>query len=217
MSEAQKYKTFAITFRPRDGVTNDQIAKMEKWLRRHAEYHHLITEKEDLERHIHCGFVKKNESTVSNMRALMKGLFKGISAEESRVLSAGVKIMYNEDWLSSYLNKGDDTVVISTNLPEAGHLESYFPPKPIVSDNRTRKCSAYYHDLEKLWYEHQGPDVVYNTENARNFLFNLMYNLRCIPVIRDDQQIKQTARHLTRWMKKLDSSTIELAPFEHEE
>jgi len=52
---------------------------------------------------------------------------------------------------------------------------------------------------------------------ARDFLFNMMYNERCINVIRDDKAIVQTARHLVRWLNKATHSTIELAPFEKEE
>ena len=74
-----------------------------------------------------------------------------------------------------------------------------------------------YWELEKLWYEHSRPGIEVNTENVRHFLFSMMYNKRLINIIKDDKTIIQTARHLTRWINKVDYSTIELAPFEKEE
>jgi hypothetical protein len=216
-SNQRNFKTFAVTVRPANGVTDEQIKCMLKWVKKNCEYYHVVTEKEDFQRHIHAGIVLKKETTRSNIGNRVKNLFKELDTNEKRVLLRGIKIMYNEDFMRNYLDKDDDTVVIESHLPEVGHLESYFPPKPVESDGRTRKCSAYYHQLEKLWYEHTGPHLEICTENARNFLFKIMYSERCIPVIRDDKQIVQTARHLVRWLKKAEESTIVLAPFESEE
>lgn len=214
--ENPKYKTYALTLRPKDGVTDPQLEKLEEWIRKRSLYYHVITEKQGSERHAHAGMVLKVPVTRGNFGTLVKRLFSELDQAEQRVLLNGVKIMYNEDFIRNYLDKDDDTVVVCSCLPEAGHMESYFPPKPAVLEKK-RKCSAYYHELEQLWKKHSRPDVQVGTENVRNFLFKMMYSERCIPIIRDDRAIVQTARHLTRWISKSEESTIVLAPFENEE
>jgi len=211
------FKTFAFTLRPLDGVTDEQIEKFVKWVKKHCEYYHVITEKESHERHIHAGVVLKFAKTRSNVGVMIKCLFKGLSVQEYKVLLGGIKIMYNDDFIRKYLNKDDHTVVIESCLPEAGTMESYYPPKPVDSTGTKRKCSAYYHELESLWYKFQEPHHEVNTMCVRDFLFKMMYSERCLPVIRDDKQIIQTARHLVRWILKKENSSIQLPPFESEE
>lgn len=216
MSSAIPFKTYAVTVRPSDGITDPQIEKFVKWVKRHCVYYHVVTEKDGSQRHIHSGLVLKEPKLKTNVTAMLKGLFKQMSTDEHRVLSRGVKIMYNDDFIQQYLDKDDDTVVIESCLPESGTLESFYPPKPTTPEV-PRKCSAYYHELEALWYKHQAPHHDVNTMCVRDFLFKMMYSDRVIPVIRDDKQIIQVARHLVRWIKKADASTIVLPPFESEE
>lgn len=213
-----EFKTFAITFRPSNGVSDLHIEKTMKWVRKHGEYYHVITEKTGSSRHIHAAVFLKKEKTQGNVCVMLCGLYQDLTPEEKTVLRRGVKVLYNYDWISNYLDKDDDTVVIASNLPEKSRLESYFPEKPddpIV--NRARKCSAYYHELEDLWRKRQPVAVEINTITARDFLFRMMYSERCINVIRDDKTIIQTARHLVRWLNKSEVSTIELPVFEKEE
>jgi len=209
------FRTYALTVRPRDGVTDDHVSRISKWVRKNAEYYHLVTEKTGSRRHVHCGVVLKESRTRSNVLQRILNLFKELTATEKSVLRNGLKIMYNWDFVNHYLDKDDETVVIESHLPESGHIESFFPPKPV--EKVSKKCSLYYHELETLWFKHVSPGTEVHTKNARDFLFKMMYSERCIPVIRDDKQIIQTARHLVRWLNKTEESTIELPVFEKEE
>jgi len=97
-------------------------------------------------------------------------------------------------------------------------MDIYFSPKPIPKEQQTaKKCSLYYHELERLWYEHRTPAFEVTTITTRDFLFEVMYAKRVLPVIRDDKQIIQVSRHLTRWLNRVTSSSIELPCFEKEE
>lgn len=214
-------QTFAITFRPLDGVNEEQVQKFAGWCSKACRYYHVITEKTGHQRHVHAGIVTETPCTRSNVVQRMMQLFPDLSAEEKRVFRQGIKIMYNADFIGNYLAKGDDTVVIRTCLPEKGHLEKFFPPKAQdykASVSGVKKCSAYYWELERYWYEIQGPHVEVTTINCRDFLFKLMYDLRLIPVLKDSATIKNQAQNLARFICKVDNaSCIELAPFEKEE
>ena len=211
------YSSYAITVRPQDGVTDQQILKVSKWIKKNSDYYHVVTEKSGSSRHIHAGFFLKSPKPRSNVLQMLMQLFKDLSNPEKAVLRKGLRIMYNWDFVDQYLDKDDDTVVIDSSLPEH-RLETYFPPRPLpISVKIAKKSSVYYHELEALWFKYQLPTDPINTATARDFLFKMMYSERCLPVIRDDKQIVQTARHLVRWLNKAEMSTIELAPFEKEE
>jgi len=217
---ASRFRTYALTLRPRNGVDTAEISTTVKWIKKRCEFYHIVTEKTGSDRHIHAALYLKTDVTKSNLTTVwIRELKKlGLDSSELTVARKGVKILYSNDFVDNYLDKDDDTVVIESNLPEKSTLLQYYPPKPVSATvAKARKCSAYYHELEALWHQHKRPLLEINTENARHFLFNMMYNERCINVIRDDKTIIQTARHLTRWLNKADSSTIELAPFEQEE
>jgi len=211
-----KFKTFAFTLRPLDGVDDDHIKKMDKWVRKNCEFYHLISEKTGSSRHLHVAMYLKKENTRSNLGVLMSRLFNDLTPTERTVMLKGLKILYNNDWVTNYLDKDDDTVVIASNLPEKNYLESWYPKKP-TTESKTKKCSLYYWELEELWYKYQSVDAEVNTMVVRDFLFKMMYAERVLPVIRDDKTIVQTARHLVRWLNKTSYSGIELAPFEKEE
>lgn len=214
---SEKFKSYAITIRPRDGIEDKHINKFMKWVRKACVYYHVVTEKTMADRHVHAGLFLETESTRSNVVTQVMRMFTDLSTEEKRVLRNGIKIMYNADFIGKYLDKDDDTEVIASCLPEQGHMESFFPPKPEPKVSGAKKCSLYYHELESLWYKYNTPDTEVNTVTARDFLFKVMYAERVLAVIRDDKQIIQVARHLVRWLNKADSSTIELPVFEKEE
>lgn len=202
-----KHQTFAITHRPKNGVTDDDVATMVKYCRRIAKYYKVITEKEDSQRHIHAAIFTEKPMYKKVIVLAVTKLYPDLLPEEKMVLRQGIKVSGNTQWLD-YLEKGDSTEVIASNLPEKKHLESYYPPPEEISKT-VRKNLTYYGRLEKLWYEHTPPGVVANPVNCRHFLFNMMYNERLIDVIRDDRTIIQTSRHLARYLNKVTESCIE--------
>lgn len=213
----EKLKTFAFTLNPRDGVTDEHLRKLEAYTRKHCEWYHVVTEKTGDQRHIHAGWILKNPSTRSNVSVYMKRMFDDLDPTEQRVMLQGLKVMYNEDFIKNYLDKDDDTVIVCSNLPEAGCLESYFPRKKAKLEAPRRL--AYQQmmiDLEKLWHEHVPPHREKNTLNARDFLYDMQYNKRLIGLL-DDKKLIQVSRWLVRWMNKAERCLTDLPPFEKEE
>lgn len=210
-----KVKTFAITFRPLNGVDDNDVDKINAWIVKRSLYYHVITEKTGSERHVHAAMIFHTEVTRSQVTIQMKRLFPNLSTDEHKVFMKGIRVMYNEDFIKAYMDKSDDTVVISSNLPEAGTIEHYFPP-PLASLPSKSK-NRYYHELMALWRKHVPPHVEVNTKNARHFLFKMMYSLDAIAVLRDDKAIIQTAKHLCRFLRKEEYCTFELPCFDQEE
>lgn len=205
-------KSYAVTIRPKDGVTNAQIAKFAKWVTSRCEYSIIVTEKENTERHIHAALFLKKEAQCPTIRRSVVALFKELSETERIILGNGVKISYTPQWLD-YCEKGDSTEIIHSNLPERSTLKQYYP---VRDETKTRRHLSYYERLEKLWGEWVSPGTECNAEMCRNFLFDMMYNQRKIDVIRDDKTIIQVSRHLARFVNRADWSTLLIDPMEND-
>jgi len=202
------YKTYAITVRPRAGITDDQVDRLSTWIRKQCEYYHVVTEKKDEQRHLHAALFLKTSKERKNVISMLLNQMKDLDGEERTVLRKGVKLMYNMDYIDNYLDKDDETVKVISNLPDK-YLG--FPEK---EDSLDRKADPYYAKLEKLWYEHQHTGVEVCGQTCRDFLYDLMYNKRLIRIIADDKRIMQVARHLMRYLKKATVCNLEVPPWE---
>lgn len=210
------YRSYAFTFRPRDGVKGEHDDVLVKWIRKNCEYYYLVSEKLDAERHLHCGVFLKRAKTRSNFSQDMARLFaKYIDDDERRVLKRGVRIMYNYDFIQNYLDKDDDTDVLLSNLPERQRLDAYWPPS--AEQEKAQAMAAtdkYYAKLELLWNTHISPGVECTRETCRDFLFDMMYAKRLIRVLRDDKAIVSVAKNLHRYVTKMSRSDVDVAPWD---
>lgn len=211
---ADKFKTFAFTHRPRDGVTDTDIQKLCKYCRKHADFYKVITEKTGGERHIHAAFILKNPQTRGTVRTYMQRMFKHLTAEELSVMVKGLKIWYSTEFLD-YMNKQDDTVIIEENLPEIAYMEALFPKKP-----EPKKTSLYMvgtiEQYLSWWKELQPVHFEINTMTCRDFIVALQHKHKKIGFL-SDQQIIQRAKWMTRHFHEADSFQQQLPAFERDE
>lgn len=207
------HRSFSLTLRPRDGVSDNQISLLAKWIKKNCCYYLMITEKLDSDRHVHAALFLKKKKIPSNFATDMMRLFKDLDPEEKSVFRRGIKSMYNYDWVTEYLNKGDDTVVIERNLPEVATLDSYFSEVPDPRKKGPSAADPFYANLEKLWYEYKRPIEECNPSNLRNFLMAMMNEKRLIRVISDNRKIFQISCALSRYINKETSWNVEPEPF----
>jgi len=213
-----KFTTYAITVRPRAGISDEHIKILLKWIKRNCQYYYIISEKTGDERHIHSALYLKSPKTRSNVVQCMLQVYKELDRDEKAVLGKGVKILYSNSFLTEYMNKGDDTVVIERNLPELDILDNFYPPKPISKPMQRRLyMHATMEQYETLWRTHVSSLIECNTATARDFLFNMQYNERVIGLL-DERKLMQHARWFTRWFHRSEfCPTSFLPPFENEE
>lgn len=204
--EYRSHKSYCITIRPKDGISNQQIIDYQAWVAKKTEYSYTVTEKEHTERHIHSAIFFKEPQRIDNVKRSIIGLLK-LSDTEKRV-AVCIKSMYSHDWLS-YCKKGDSTQVIHSNLPEEHMLEAYFTTSTDRSSKKSTKLT-FYSKLESLWYEQRTPADEVNPRTCRDFLFKLMYHDRVIEPLRDDRTIIQVSRHLSRYINKYETSCIDV-------
>lgn len=213
MPISHKIRSYAITIRPRFGVTDDQVKKFDSWVRKNCDYYYVITEKDDDARHVHAGIFLKKHEILSNLCLRLTRLFKELDHDEKTVMRDGVKRMYNGDFMSSYMAKQDATVVISKNLPEESTLEDYFREVQPPQKKGPSCTDPYYGNLEKLWFQYKRPIEESNPVNLRHFLMRMMNVERVIKVIADNKKIFQLSCALSRYINKCDTWEVDADPF----
>mgnify|MGYP000565585850 FL=1 len=125
--------------------------------------------------------------------------------------------MYNKDWIQEYMAKeGNEPAFMKR--PEGAFIDSYFPePDEVRGINAPRATDPKYANLERLYRVHGSPHMEPSPRYMRDFLFELMFDKRIIKVIESDKKIIETAKALSRYVKRLSDSPIELPPYEKDE
>lgn len=205
------YRTFAITLRPTDGITDEQIDAIDGWLQKVCHYHACITEKTGTARHLHAALYLSKTCTRSNLHnriLAIKGIDGTLSAIEKSVFRKGTKIMYNDDFAQSYLAKGDDTVEVSTNLPEDLEVLQEYYPEP--DDDRAKKKfegSKWYVDQERAWLADERAHWFtrrVDDDAVKAFLHHRMFVSREMEVIDDPRRLSQKVKGLVNFLRRTD-------------
>lgn len=199
------YSTFALTLRPRAGVTDEQIEDVLKWCQNACKWYAIVTEKEDHARHIHAAIWLKKPSTRSNVNFRILSL-KGFQAldnvEQHVAVRKGTSIMYNFDWNEEYMTKGDSTEIIAEELGSEEEMAELFPAK---DDKRAAKKflgSPWLVNMEKLWYLSPFKDSTPNMEKVGIVMHCAMYVDRVIEAILDPRKYKQHQIGLLHFIKR---------------
>lgn len=199
------YQSYAVTLRPRGGVTDTQVEYFDLWASKTCDYHVIVTEKLDKERHIHAALFLKACTTRSNLNNRILSIKDiNLDATEKKVLRQGTRIMYNDDFFDKYMDKEDDTQVISENLPDDREvLQAYYPEVGDKRASKEFKGSVWYLNCEKLWYEYEGyPFTVHlDYRHVSCFLHQLMFVDRKIEVIDDPRKLAAKTAALLKFIE----------------
>jgi len=139
--------------------------------------------------------------------------FKDFDSEEFAIFCCGIKKMYNIDFINTYMEKDDYTVVIDKNFSEEFMFDEYFSEIPTLKKKGLSSMDFFYVNLEKFWYMFKCPIEEINLKNLWNFLMNMM-NKECkICVIADNCKIFFISCALSRYINKEDEFFVELEVF----
>lgn len=192
------YQTFAITIRPRGGVTPDDQDLFDTWVKKKAKYYFLAKEKKDTDgEHIHAGIVMPKEWKMSNMRLTLKRLFP---TWEEECLKHGIKctVWYSIDFYEEYCQKEDDENIYDLNMPE-DHDDIPFPPKD--DKQMKRPISIWYHNLEEKWLA-QDPVPTPTLQAIKEFVMKRMVVDRDLEIIADPRVFSQRCEALQRYINQ---------------
>lgn len=203
-----KYIAYSITLRPRGGITDTDIELLKKITVKYCKFYLIITEKQDEARHVHAALYLKKEVTSSHFNQMIKRVFEGTFLERESVWGVAYKCkpMYNDDFVSKYMTKGDSTQEIESHIPDLVERCSYYRD----IEQKTKKAyvaDPYFNKLEKLYFEYVpegkvGSNPEPTLQEMESFLCRMMFKERRIRVITDSRKMRRTCKCLKQYIMR---------------
>jgi hypothetical protein len=149
------FRSFAVTYRPRGGITDEAVQALHKWLQ--DKYYFAVLEKQLDERHIHFQLwfdePKRRVDIDKQVKRIAKRTNHTWDDAQAKV-SVLVKVAYN-DWYLYYLQendlKTDDPNILGQNIP--GDTVDYYPSEEEDAKMKARATAKdpFYHELMEKW------------------------------------------------------------------
>ena len=207
-----------MTLRPRDGILDRDLSPIDEYLKK-CDYYLVITEKEEEQKHIHACFFLKEERELKVFNRYWKRKYQYMLDEQRGIwkyLYVG-KPVYNDDWISKYLKKNDQTKVIYSKIPSKDDRLPYYRDIEI-QDQKTRSADPYFNKLERLWEEND--QFGSREENGftirecnlyviERFLCYLMFDARVIKPVQNAARMRRLCKTLVMYIKKSHTYTWE--------
>lgn len=200
------YKSYAITVRPRSGISDETIDEIIKWFKK-KDYGMVVIELENEARHLH-GQIWLNDAVARGtictaLVRICERTVKDWDRAQVKVLRQGVKIAYS-DWNDNYLvdnESKDDANIKYDNVPDK--TSDYYPTQE-DQDRVKAKHNAVdlkYHELSIKYLDWLG-----NRKSrlglCAEFLSWAMFEGRVIRVIEDPKRRQWTCTCLYRYCEQ---------------
>lgn len=209
------FRSFAITVRPRDGVTDKTISAYLKWFEK-LDYAFVCTEKDGVERHIHAQIFTDNAKAKGDITKQVERICERTICDwdqsQKKVLRQGIKVAYS-DWYLDYLKenelKDNSCNILYEKLPE--NTYPYYPTEEQQEQVRTtaNAVDPRFTDLEFKCNEFLTlRGISLTPKNVASFLADAMFNLRTIKVMMHQRDRTALALTLHAFMSK--SSNVDL-------
>lgn len=203
-----KYSSYAITFRPRGGLSDKTEEACVKWLKK-QDFYFAVTEMDAEARHLHAQ-VWFNEprargEVCTAIQRIGDRTIDDWDKAQVTVMRGGVKIA-TSDWHIDYLleceKKNELPNVIADHPPE-----NTIPFYPTEEEQEAVRAESNAVDkmmfkLEKMFLERHDETESYTLKQVQAFMANMMYNERTICVITDNKRLSGICKGLFHYLNK---------------
>lgn len=207
------YKSFCITIRPRNGLSECTEQAILIWLQK-QEYAVAVIEKSDEARHMHCQIWNSEARPrgiicTAMVRISERTIVEWDSAQK-KVLRNGIKIAYS-DWYLDYLEENEDKKdsekgqVIYSNPPEIS--QDYYP-----TEEEQQKLKDMSGAVDKKYYKFEQEFLIWFSNNSDSKTVTLIkvsewYSLvmndeRTICVVAEKRRRCDTVKSLYNYITK---------------
>lgn len=216
---SESYKSFAITVRPRDGLTDKTRQALLTWIQRSCDHGILVTEGSNQSNHAHIQ-IWNNEGRTRGVvstaiqRICVRTILDWDRAQQ-KVMRNGIRIAYS-DWFDDYLTDnlektGDEKGIIHyENVPE-NTLEYY--PTEDEQDKRKEKFNAVdqkYFDMNINYTAYLEERGLRNTiVNCSTFMSWAIFEAKIYRVIEDPRK----GRFICQWLWRYHDGKESYADF----
>lgn len=209
------YRSFAITVRPRDGISDTTIAAYLKWFKK-LDYSFVCLEKEGVERHLHAqiwsDIPKAKGDIVKQVERICERTINDWDQAQKKVLRQGIKITYS-DWYLDYLKENELKEIVCNTIYEQTpeNTFSYYPTEEEQEKVMTtaNAVDPRFTDLEYKCNEFLAlRGVALSHKTVALFLCDAMFSSRSIKVLIHQRDRTALATALYAFMSK--SSNLDL-------
>jgi hypothetical protein len=209
-----KYKSFAITVRPRDGV--EQLSALEKdvvsWFKKQTNAL-VVAEDSGSARHIHGQiWLETERSRGEVVRAFDRIMSRNTLYDnaQKKIMRNGVKIAYS-DWFEDYLLDNDEKetnqkkgITLFKNIPE--NTYDFYPTEAEQEEikEKSNASDTRFYELEQEFLKHVG-DKDFMLIDVANFLAYKTNVARTMRVITDKRVRTGLCRALFHYMRRSTS------------
>ena len=209
------FRSFAITVRPLNGITDETINAYAKWFEK-LDYAFAVTEKEGHERHLHAQIwtdvaKAKGDITKQVERICVRTISDWTQAQK-KVLRGGIKIAYS-DWYLDYLAENDlkidDPNIIYSKTPD--NTYSFYPTEEEQDKVKTisNAVDPRFTDLEFKCLEYLDKhSLPINLKTTARFLCDAMFNSRTIKVMMHQRDRCSLATSLYAFISKSNDTDL---------
>jgi len=208
---AQKFQSFGITIRPRDGVCEALLTDIIKWMSK-QEYVYGVTEKEGSERHVHIqiwGEPKYTSDVKKQMLRICSRKVKDWDKAQAQH-AVMVKVCWT-DWYDQYLennpDKPEEVNTLVENVPD--NTLDYYPDEE--EDERMKEknnaVDRTYYELTKALEDYIRDNEVEDVTKVTvaRFLHDAQHISKIIKVIREQKVARATVQTLyAHYTKEID-------------
>lgn len=211
------YKSFALTIRPRAGITNDTILAFKSWLSK-QDYAVAVTEMEGDSRHLHAQLWLNEGRTKDDVSKAVKRICERTisdwDAAQTKVLRGGIRIAYS-DWYLEYLVDNEDKGevnnenIIINNPPD--RTEHYYPSEEEqekvkqVSQAADPRFLAMEQECNE-WLIMENKEVT--LKNIAQWLCYAMFSQRTMKVLINQRDRTALCKTLYAYMSKSDDINL---------
>lgn len=200
------FRSFCITIRPRDGITDETVEATKKWLTK-CDYAVAVLEKENNERHLHTqvwfSATKARGDICKQVQRICERTVPEWDTAQLKVLRNGVRIAYS-DWYLDYLveNEEKEPPNIVLNKPPEKTME-YYPTEEEQDEVKTIKTAIdpKMADLEIKCLKYLG-EMAITERNVARYLAYAMFEERTMKCIMQQRDRIALCRTLYAYMTK---------------
>lgn len=205
------YKSFALTIRPRAGITDDTILAFKTWLSK-QDHSVSVTEMEGDARHLHAQLWLNEGRTKDDVSKAVKRICERTisdwDATQTKVLRGGIRIAYS-DWYLEYLVDNEDkgnvesNNIITNNPPD--RTEHYYPSEEEQEKVKqvSQAADPRFLSMEQEcneWLTMEQKEISY--KNIAQWLCYAMFSQRTMKVLINQRDRTALCKTLYAYMSK---------------
>lgn len=205
----EKYHSFCLTIRPRQGLTMETQGELLKWIKK-QDYYFAVIEMQDVARHMHAQIwletPREKGKINTSIQRICERTIDDWDPAQLKCLRMGTRIAYS-DWYNSYLEENEG------KLEAANILAKLIPNKTMdfyASEEEQDEIEAkflakdkYFYELEKGWKDSPWNGSYVSWTGVKEYFAWRWFVERTLPVQRSSVKRLDDYKCLYMYLRKV--------------